>query len=186
MKKVELILHPVRFRILQTIDGGTLTTQQISDQLADIPKSSIYRQLKILLDGDMITVAETKLVNGIQEKTYQLAQKPYLDAGDMATLSSEEHIHFFTIYIMNVLREFADYVQHSEAKTGSIDMLSDRVGYTEVTVYATHAELDVMQSEINAAVLKLAQNKPENGRSRHKLAIITHPVKDANEENNGN
>lgn len=186
MKKVELILHPVRFRILQTIDGDTLTTQQISDQLADIPKSSIYRQLKILLDGDMLTVANTKVVNGIQEKAYQLAQKPYLNAGDMANLSAEEHIHFFTIYIMSVLREFADYTQRSEVEKGSIDMLSDRVGYTEVTVNATHAEVDVMQSEINAAVLKLIKNEPGNGRFPHKLAIITHPVTDSNEENNGN
>lgn len=182
MKKVELILHPVRFRILQTIDGGTLTTQQIADQLTDIPKSSIYRQLKILLEGEMITVAETKIVNGIQEKTYQLAQKPYLGAGDMANLSSEEHIHFFTIYIMNVLHEFADYVQCSEAETGSIDMLSDRVGYTEVTVNATHAELDVLQGEMNAAVLKLIKNESGNGRSPHKFAIITHPVKKTREK----
>lgn len=182
MKKVELILHPVRFRILQTIDGGTLTTQEISDQLTDIPKSSIYRQLKALLAGEMITVAETRIVNGIQEKTYQLAQKPYLGAGDMANLSSEEHIHFFTIYIMSVLREFADYVQRSEVETGSIDMVSDRVGYTEVTVNVTQAELDVLQGEINAAVLKVMGNKLENGRFPHKFAIITHPVKDTSEK----
>lgn len=182
MKKVELILHPVRFRILQTIDGGTLTTQEISDQLADIPKSSIYRQLKTLLEGEMITVAETRIVNGIQEKTYQLAQKPYLGAGDMANLSSEDHIHFFTIYIMNVLREFADYVQRSEAENGSIDMLSDRVGYTEVTVNATHAELDVLQGELNAAIMKVMKNEPRNGRSPHKFAIITHPVKNKSEK----
>ncbi len=186
MKKVELILHPVRFRILQTIDGGALTTQQIADEMIDVPKSSIYRQLKLLLDGEMIEIAETKIVNGIQEKTYRLAQKPYLSAGDMALLSGEEHIHFFTIYIMNVLREFADYVQRSEAETGNIDMLSDRVGYTEAVVYATKAELDVLQSELNAAVMKLAGNESGNGRSRHKFAIITHPAKEAHEENNEN
>jgi len=184
MKKVDLILHPVRFRILQTIDDSTLTTQQIADQMADVPKSSIYRQLKILLDGEMITVAETKIVNGIQEKTYQLSQKPYLSAGDMANLSGEEHIHFFTIYVMNVLREFSDYIQRSESETGSIDMLSDRVGYTEVSVYANHAELDVVQSQLNTEILKLIKNEPGNGRSRHKFAIITHPVKEVHEENN--
>ncbi|MBE2222897.1 MAG: helix-turn-helix domain-containing protein [Anaerolineae bacterium] len=182
MKKVELILHPVRFRIMQTIDGNILTTQEIADQMSDIPKSSIYRQLKILLDGGMISVAETRLVNGIQEKTYQMAQKPYLNAGDVANLSAEEHIHYFTIYVMNVLREFADYMQRSETETGSIDMLADRVGYTEVAVYATRAELDVVQAELNAAIMKLVRNEPGNGRSRHKFAIITHPVKDTSEE----
>ena len=181
MNKVELILHPVRFRIMQTIDGKILTTQEIADQISDVPKSSIYRQLKILLDGDMIAVAETRLVNGIQEKTYQLAQKPYLNAGDVANLSAEEHVHYFTIYVMNVLREFADYMQRSETETGSIDMLADRVGYTEVSVYVTRAELDVLQAELNTAIMKVAKNEPGNGRSRHKFAIITHPVKDTSE-----
>ena len=104
----------------------------------------------------------------------------------MALLSGEEHIHFFTIYIMNVLREFSDYVQRSETETGSIDLLSDRTGYTEVAVYATKAELDVLQSELNAAVMTLAKNEAGNDRSRHKFAIITHPVKKAHEENNEN
>lgn len=182
MKKVDLILHPVRFRIIQIIDGNSLTTQEIADEMTDIPKSSIYRQLKILLNGDMIEVAETRLVNGIQEKTYKLSQKPYLGAGDMAVLSGEEHIHYFTIYIMNVLREFSDYVQRTETEKGSIDMLSDRVGYTEVSVYANHAELDVLQGELNAAIMKLMKNEAGNGRSRHKFAIITHPVKDISEK----
>ncbi|MFO7682268.1 MAG: helix-turn-helix domain-containing protein [Chloroflexota bacterium] len=182
MNKVELILHPVRFRILQTIDGGALTTQEISEHLADIPKSSIYRQLKILLEGDMISVSETKVVNGIQEKTYQLSQKPYLGPDDMAALSAEDHIHYFTIYVMNVLREFSDYVQRSEVEKGSIDMLADRVGYTEAAIYANRSELDDLLMELNAAIMKLVKNGPGNGRSKHKFAIITHPVKEQSEK----
>lgn len=182
MKKVELILHPIRFRILQVINGHALTTQEIADELTDVPKSSIYRQLKILLDGDMLTIAETRLVNGIQEKTYRLMQQPYLNAGDVAELSGEQHIQYFTIYLMNVLREFADYVQRNETQSGGIDMLADRVGYTEVAIYANQVELDVLQAELNAAIMKVAGNEPGNGRSRHKFAIITHPVKETSEK----
>ena len=182
MKKVEMILHPIRFRIMQVINGYALTTQEISDELPDVPKSSIYRQLKILLDGDMLTIAETRLVKGIQEKTYRLAQQPYLGAGDIAELSGEQHIQYFTVYVMNVLREFADYVQRSEMQAGGIDMVSDRVGYTELAIYANHVELDVLQAELNAAIMKVARNEPGNGRSRHKFAIITHPVKETSEK----
>ena len=182
MEKVALILHPVRFRILQVINGHALTTQEIADELPDVPKSSVYRQLKILLEGDMLTIAETGLVNGIQEKTYRLAQPPYLSAGDVAELSGEQHIQYFTIYLMTILREFADYVQRSETKLGGIDMLADRVGYTEVAIYANQVELDVLQAELNTAIMKVAGNEPGNGRSRHKFAIITHPVKETSEK----
>lgn len=182
MKKVKLILHPIRFRIMQVINGNALTTQEIADELADVPKSSIYRQLKILLDGEMIAIAETRLVNGIQEKTYCLAQQPYLNADDMAELSGEQHVQYFTVYLMNVLREFADYVQRSETESGGIDMLADRVGYTEAAVYVNQAELDVMQADLNAAIMKVARNEPGNGRFKHKFAIITHPVKETSEK----
>ena len=68
MKKADLIIHPVRLRIMQALTNQTLTTQEITDELGDVPKSSVYRHLKMLLDGGLIAVAETNLVKGIGEK----------------------------------------------------------------------------------------------------------------------
>lgn len=182
MKKADLILHPVRFRILQTLSGESLTTQDITNRLSDTPKSSVYRHLKLLLEGGMIAVAEARLVNGIQEKTYQLAQRPYLNNDDMANLSAVEHVQYFTTYLMNVLREFADYVEIVEAETGRVDLLADRVGYTEALFYASGEELDVLGTDLNAALGKIAQNGPGNGRSKRKFAIISHPIKEKGTE----
>ena len=182
MKKADLILHPVRFRILQTLPGETLTTQDLADRLPDVPKSSIYRHLKLLLEGDMITVAEARLVNGIQEKTYQLAQRPYLNADDIANITAAEHTQYFTTYMMNVLREFADYLETAEVETGSPDLLADRVGYTEVLLYASPEEMDVLGADLNAAFAKLATNGPENGRAKRKFVIIGHPLKEKGKE----
>lgn len=177
MKKADLILHPVRFRILQALPGETLTTQEIADRLLDVPKSSIYRHLKLLLEGDMIAVAEAQLVNGIQEKTYKLAQPAHLSADDVANLSAAEHVQFFTTYMMNVLREFADYVEKTEAEMGSLDLLADKVGYTEALFYASPEELDTLHAAVNAAFAKIAANGPGNGRVRRKFAFISHPLK---------
>jgi len=175
MKKADLILHPVRFRILQTLPGETLTTQEIAERLADVPKSSLYRHLKLLLEGEMIVVAEARLVNGIQEKTYQLAQRPYLGPDDMADLSAAEHVQYFTTYIMNVLREFANYAE-TAGKTGSLDLLADRVGYSEAVFYAAPAEMDTLEADINAAFAKIGENGPGNGRVKRKFAFISHPL----------
>jgi len=175
MKKADLVLHPVRFRILQVLPGETLTTQEIADRLPDVPKSSIYRHLKLLLEGEMIAVAEARLVNGIQEKTYQLVQRPYLNADDMANLSAAEHAQFFNTYIMNVLREFSDYLETTEAETGSLDLLAERVGYTEVLYYASPEEVDALGADLNAAFAKVATNEPGNGRVRRKFVFISYP-----------
>ena len=92
LTKADLILHPVRLRILQTLAGDELTTQEIADRLGDIPKSSIYRHVKLLLAEGMVAVAAARLVNGIQEKTYRLAQRPFVNAEEIAGATAEQHL----------------------------------------------------------------------------------------------
>lgn len=178
MRKSDLIIHPVRFRILRAIGQDMVTTQEIADRLPDVPKSSIYRHLKLLLEGDMVIIAETKLVNGIQEKVYQLAQRPYLTAEDMAGLSAEEHVQYFSTYVMSLLQDFAAYVTDAESAAGKVDMLADRTGYTEVEFYATLAELDQLNMELNTALLKLMNNPPGNGRQKRKISVVAHPIRE--------
>lgn len=178
MRKSDLIIHPVRFRILRAMGQDLITTQEIADRLPDVPKSSIYRHLKLLLEGDMVIVADTRLVNGIQEKMYELAQRPYLSADDMADLRAEEHVQYFTTYVMSLLQDFSAYVTDAEDKGGQVDMLADRTGYTEVEFYATLAELDQLQVDLKAAILKLVNNPAGNGRQKRKLSVVTHPKRD--------
>lgn len=176
LSKIELLIHPVRFRILQTISNRPLNTQEIAEYLPDVPKSSIYRHLKSLLDGEMVKVAETRLVHGIQEKKYELAQRAYLDANDMAGLTADEHLTYFTTYLMTLLQGFADYLSVAGLEGKKIDMVEDRVGYTEITFFASPDEFELLQADLNKAVLKLANNKPGNGRVKQKLVIVSHPI----------
>ncbi len=173
---VELILHPVRLRILQTLMGETLTTQDIADQIPDVPKSSIYRHLKLLLDGEMIAVADTQLVHGIQEKRYGLQQRPYLGPDDMSGITADEHLRYFTIYILTILRGFAGYLETAVTPAGVVDLLADRVGYTETVFFVDADELDALQQGLNDLLRSLAHNPPGNGRHKHKLAFIIHPL----------
>ncbi|MCA9994758.1 MAG: helix-turn-helix domain-containing protein, partial [Anaerolineales bacterium] len=57
LRKIELVIHPVRFQILRALGTDALTTQEISDRLPDTPKSSIYRHLKLLLEHNLIVLA---------------------------------------------------------------------------------------------------------------------------------
>jgi DNA-binding transcriptional ArsR family regulator len=172
LRKIELVIHPVRFQILRAIGRETLTTQEIADRLPNSPKSSIYRHLKLLLAHHLIVVAETRLVKGIQEKTYRLDQPQRLGVEDMQDLSADDHIRFFTTYVLTLVQDFADYVTINDP----IDMLADRTGYTEATFYATTAELDRFQAAINTAIMPLLSNESGNGRSRRKLAIVSQPL----------
>ena len=173
MRQVDLIIHPIRFRILQTLVGQHLTTQQIADQLSDIPKSSLYRHLKLLLEGEVVDLAETRLVNGIQEKVYQLKQRPYVGPEEMATLSTAEHMQYFTVYAATLLQGFSSYLAQADDPP---NMVADHVGYTEVTLNMNDAEFDQFQTQLNELLLPFIKNEPDNGRRRHKIALVTHPL----------
>ena len=171
--KADLIIHPVRLRILQSLTLESLTTQDIAERLSDIPKSSIYRHLKALLDGGMVTVAETRQVKAIEEKVYRLAQAPRLGPDEVANLTPEEHLRYFTTYIATLLQEFATYLDASP----QVDFGADRVGYTEATFYATPEEFDRFAKTLNESLLPLTENEPDDERQLRKVAVIVYPLK---------
>lgn len=170
--KVDLIMHPARFMVLQSLAGQQLTTQEISEAIPSVPKSSLYRHLKILLDGGMIEVAETRPVKGIQEKVYRLVKAPYLGPEDMSGVTKDEHIRYFVSYLATLLQGFADYLDSSER----LDLLADRVGYTEAKFYTSIEEYNQFNKDLNQALMPLLKNNPGKDRHQHKIAIVTYPV----------
>ncbi len=60
-------------------------------------------------------------------------------------------------------------------------MAADYTGYTEASFYATDEELDRFSQALNEALAPLLENRPGGGRRKHKVAIIAHPLRGAEE-----
>ena len=176
MNKADLIIHTIRLRILRELSSVELTTQELAERLGDVPTSSIYRHLKLLLDGGLVEVADTRLVKGIQEKTYRLAQPAILGPGDVADWTADDHLRYFTTYGLTLIHDFYAYFSGAEQEQGVLDLVADRVGYREVYLCATTEELDAAIGAINAALLPLLKNETGNDRRKYKLATILHPM----------
>jgi DNA-binding transcriptional ArsR family regulator len=173
--KIDLIIHPVRLRILQAVGSERLTTQDLADRLADIPKSSIYRHIKLLLDGGYLAVSDTRPVRGVLEKVYAIAQRPHIGPEDVGNLSAEQHLQYFNVFLMTLQQAFGSYLVQAE-QGGAIDFVADRAGYTEVSFHASQDELDQFVGTVNQALMSLLQNKAAPDRRRQTFSTITHPV----------
>lgn len=169
---IDLIIHPVRLRILQLLGLGPLTTHQIAGALPDVPASSIYRHVKLLHRHDLIRVVETHRVRSMEERVYALARPPRLGEADLAGLTADDHVRSFTLYTAALIHDFANYVQSA----GDFRPLEDRAGYSEALIYATTEEMDAVGRAINAALTPLLTNGPGAGRRLRKLSVISHPV----------
>ena len=57
MTTADLLLHPVRLRIVQAFLGDrALTTSDLAAELADIPPASLYRHVARLVDAGVLAV----------------------------------------------------------------------------------------------------------------------------------
>lgn len=170
ISKIELIIHPVRIRIIRALFQGPQTTQELDELLPDVPTSSLYRHLRLLLKGELIGVAETRLVQGIQEKVYELAQMPRLTRDEMVSVSKEDHLRYFTTFMAILLQGFDEYLESDP------DFQTDMFGYTELAVWATPEEFTKFSEKLNAALLPLLRNSKGDGRKQYQLATIIYPM----------
>jgi DNA-binding transcriptional ArsR family regulator len=179
---LDLIIHPVRLQIVELLGVRQLTTAAISAALPEVPTSSLYRHLRQLLEGGMIEVVATHPVRGIEEKVYALHRAPRITRpDDLQGLSADDHLRYFIMYAASLIESFAQYAHHDP----ELDPARDRMGYSEVLIYASPEQIDALGATINAQLLALGHQGPAEGRQLRKVSVITHPVFLPDEGNGG-
>src|SRR5215213_2910956 len=72
MRMTELILHPVRIRIVQAaMDGATITTSELCARMPDISKATMYRHVATLVEGGLFKIVGEERVRGGWERSYR-------------------------------------------------------------------------------------------------------------------
>jgi DNA-binding transcriptional ArsR family regulator len=180
IEKADLIIHPVRLRILRILGENSLTTAELSDRMPDVPKSSLYRHIHKLSDAGMLTVAEVKNVKGTEEKVYHCVVPPTITPQEAEAMSSEDHLRYFSAYAATLIQGFKRYLDTRDTP----DFVQDRVGYSEVYFYASNDELDELIAPLSQGIMKLSQNGPTEGRKFRKLVVINHPEIEEKKDDN--
>src|SRR6267378_1362416 len=175
MKRADLILHPVRLRIILAFAGGRrLTPQQVAGVLPDVPQATLYRQIERLFRGGVLAIAAERRVRGAVERTYVLAEGgSSVSPEDLAKSSRDDHLGYFTAFAAGLIAQFEQYLERSE-----IDLLNDGVGYREAVLNLTDEELMEMAGALNAAVGRFIAYEPRPGRKRRMLATVLFPLND--------
>ncbi|MBK9125892.1 MAG: helix-turn-helix domain-containing protein [Chloroflexi bacterium] len=172
-KALALIVHPVRLRIIQALVRRERTTHQIAEALPDVPVSSLYRYLRLLLEGGYIEIASTRSVNGIEEKTYRLSDsKPALLADhDFEGLDKAGLQQAFSLLTGMILTSFQAYLD----ATPDPDWKRDRLGCAEFTFLATPDEYDALWKQIWSLLQSAEAQSHTAGRVPRKVAIAGYP-----------
>src|SRR3954452_14580347 len=137
MDTVDLLLHPVRLRVVHAMSGGrTLTTAQLCELLPDVSKATVYRHVGLLAEGGLLEVESEQRVRGAVERRYRLRrERAVIDAGTAASATGEDHRRVFAVAMAPLLAEFNAYLDRDHA-----DPTGDEVGYRQHALWLSRAE----------------------------------------------
>jgi hypothetical protein len=173
MASAEFLLHPVRLRVVQALLGDRLlTTADLRRELPEVPVATLYRQVAALVENGVLEVADERKVRGAVERTYRLRPAAAsVGASDAAALSPAQHRQAFLTFVAALLADFDRYLERGEPDLGR-----DLVGYRQVALHLTDAEVADLAADLSRAVGERAGFGPGGGRVRRVLTTILLPV----------
>lgn len=164
MTSADLLLHPVRLRIVKEFLGGrALTTAQLAKELADVPVGSLYRHVALLTRAGVLEVSSERQVRGAVERTYTLRL-----AGTrmpaMAVMSRDEYAQVFFAFVAGLLADFDRYLASRR-----FDPPHDGAGFRIAGMWLTEEEHARLLRDLVAVIEPRLANGPGQGRSRRLL-----------------
>jgi len=171
----DLLLHPVRLRILQAFLGDqALTTSELSAEMSDIPAASLYRHVARLVAGGALQVVAERRIRGAVERTYVLRQAAArVRADEIAAMQADDVRAMFMAFAAGLIGDFDRYLQR-----GRPDLIRDGVAFGIEGLWLDDAEFTEMMRALYRVLDSRRANLPGKRRRRRLLASVLLPGDD--------
>lgn len=173
MEFADVIMNPVRQRIVQRLLlSGQATVSQIAEALPDVPRPSIYRHMKLLLEAGCVQIVGEQPKRGAVEKTYSLVERP---AGLEST--NENMGLLIDSMLMALTGSFARYFAREDA-----DPRADMLSFSNATLMLSDGEFMEFLNRIGEVYNDYINNAAAPGRKPRCITIISSPAQDEGEK----
>ncbi len=147
-----------------------MTSSQIAREVPDVPQASLYRHIRKLQEGGVLTVAGEKRIHGAVERTYRV--DPATVMIDPKKLESRrgKSAHYFEVFLSCLRQAFIRYTSQPR-----FDLKADGAQFYFEFVNTTDAEQIAFNLEIRRLIEAAKQNLPTENRKRRILSYIALP-----------
>lgn len=177
--KSDLLLHPVRMRIIrQLLLGKPLTIAQLVEILGDVPQATLYRHMNLLLKSNFVEVIETQKIKGTEERKFSVKiENLHIPEDEIEATSQEDHIRHYSVFHNNLLQLVTSYL----ADTPPEQYVKDRFSYAYIPLHLSDEEFEELIQSINHAIEKVINNQPTSTRTTRIFASMFIPQKSTKE-----
>ncbi|MBB3086550.1 helix-turn-helix domain-containing protein [Geodermatophilus sabuli] len=175
MPTADLLLHPVRLRVVQAFLGDrTLTTSEVRGLLPDVPAATLYRHVGVLADAGVLEVVGERKVRGAAERSYRLVTEAVsVDAEAAARMTPEDHRRAFATFVAALLADFDRYT--GGAGSRPLDLAADGVGYRQVALWLSDEEFGQLVADLRAVLAARVGLEPDGARRRRIVSQVFLP-----------
>lgn len=173
MTSAELLLHPVRLRIVQAFLGDrALTTGDLRAELAAVPTASLYRHVARLVERGVLSVVAERRVRGAVERTYVMrTAAAQINADEITKMSTDQHRQAFLAFVAGLIGDAERYLAR-----GHVDPVRDGASYNMAAMWLDQAEFGEFLRDLYTVVQPRLANPPRSGRTRRILATVLLPA----------
>ena len=162
----EIFLHPIRTRIIQLVANHTsMTVSAIADAMNDIPRSTIYRHVKILSEHNVLVVVKEEKVRGTYEREYAFNSEVLNMQGN------EAHKAAYS-FLLKVLFDFNEYFKMPDA-----DPIQDQIFLSQNTLLLSDKEFEQLKVDIYGVIKAYLNFAPHHERKARNISVISSPVR---------
>ena len=167
----DILLHPVRLRIVLASAGEELTTTDIARRLPDVPQATLYRNIAKLADSGILDVVSERQARGATERTYRVnATQVSVDAAEASEMAPEEHLEAFVTFAGVLIETYGRYL-----KTPSSNPATDGVSFRQARLWLTVGELDDLVTGVTTVLARYLDFTETRERTPRLLSTILMP-----------
>lgn len=159
------MLNPVRMRIIQILAvKRNMTATEICEILSDIPRTTLYRHIAILLDSNIIAVISEQKIRGSLERTLAINMENIVNQNKLENALQNVYVFLIKKYMI-----FQKYFANEKPDTAR-----DRVFFNNTILMATDEEFDHFLSDLKGLLIKY-NFEFSPGRKARDISIISAP-----------
>lgn len=162
----EIMLNAVRMRIVQALAmRESMTATELGEIISDVPRTTLYRHINILLDSGIVSVVSEKKIRGSLERTLAL------NVGEITKHNTIENASRNILsFLMNRYARFHRYFSGGHPDPGK-----DKIFYNDTVMMMNDQEFDLFLTELRDILIKYSFQAGNERRARD-ITVMSVPA----------